>query len=400
MLEYIPITVIGCEIITYIRKIRRRKIVKRYLLLLSLSIGLFTYYCDKNPVVGVKDESYFGIYFLLNDTLKMKDVYDKKLDDLVLSSEPWLDEDDIRFYDWSSHCIYLKKDKTYFIPDWVKGERFNVFPAEWADKPFVVTANGKKCYLGYFSRVELSTQYWIVPMMEDIAANNLYPLDVIVIDWIWLYHDTPQNNQDVKNALINSGLYQGGISVTFDTTDAILNIENADTSTITYKFTITNDDEDDLYVIDPDKTGSGLFHRFTNGPVFKNLDTGKLYESRWKKTVKPAENWSSDWFTKLKSGQSIQRTVVLKGYPFFPTGEYIFEFKYSCPPSNMENEARELSEECYWLGVTRSNILVWNFKADDDSLLSKNCIVEKYTYSLDEYLLITPTQQEFESKRS
>jgi hypothetical protein len=366
---------------------------------------------NKNPISPPSSDYAFAIYFLQDENLKMNDVYNKDLRELKLSHVPWLCNQDIRFYDWSSHLIYLKEDKTHLIPGWQKGKRFNVFPVEWADKPFVVTANGKKCYLGYFSRVELSTQYWIAPMMEDIAANNLYPLDVVVIDWIWLYHDTPQNNQDVKNALINSGLYHGGISVTFDTTDAILNIENADTSTITYKFTITNNDEDNLYVLDPDKIGSGLFHRFTNGPVFKNLDTGKLYESRWKKTVKPAENWSPDWFTKLKSGQSIQRTVVLKGYPFFPTGEYIFEFKYSCPPSNMENEARELSEECYWLGVTRSNILVMVWEAENESLSRKNVTRQYFLknkphriYSvnsphINEYSHITPTQQQFELKR-
>ncbi len=367
----------------------------------------------KNPMSPETDNYAFAIYFLQNENLKMADVYESDLNKLKLASKPWLTENDIRFYDWSSHLIYLKEDKTHLIPGWQKGKRFNVFPVEWADKPFVVTANGKKCYLGYFSRAELSTQYWIAPMLEDIGANGMYPSDVVWIDWIWLYHNTPQNNQDVKNALINSGLYHGGISVTFDTTDAILNIENADTSTITYKFTITNNDEDDLYVIDPDKAGSGLFHRFTNGPVFKNLESGKLYESRWKTTVKPPspEYWSPGWFTKLKSGHSLQRTVILKGYPYFPTGEYIFEFKYSGPPTNMEKEARELSDGRYWLGPTRSNILVMVWEAENDSLSRKNVTKQYFLknklqriYSvssphINEYLHITPTQQQFELKR-
>jgi hypothetical protein len=362
--------------------------------------------CSKNDnPLGPEDNDGFAIYFLQNSDLKMKDVYDKDLSELRLSRTPWLSDTDMLFYDWSSHCIYLKKDKTDLIPGWEEGEKFNVFPEEWADKPFVVTASGQKCYLGYFSRAQLSTKYWIAPMVEDIGANSMYPSDVVWIDWIWLYHDTPQNNQTVKNALIYAGLYHGGINIHFDTTDAILNIENADTSTVTYKFTITNNAEDDLYVIDPDKTGSGLFHRFTNGPVFKNLEGGKLYESRWKKTVKPPspEYWSPDWFTELKSGQPIQRIVVLKGYPFFPPGEYIFEFKYSGPPF-IEKETRELPDGRYWLGPTRSNFLVMVWEAESVSVHRKEVakkIKPKRIYRvneryINEYLSITPTQQQFE----
>ena len=374
--------------------------MKIYIILSIFSL-LFFIGCTENNTV--ENDSYFAIYFLQDDTLKMEDVYNADLDDLQLLSEPWLNDKDIRFYDWSSHCIYLKKDKTCFIPGWQKGEKFNVFPEEWADKPFVVTANGKKCYLGYFSRVELSINMWIAPMIADIGFNNIYPQDVLFIYWGWLYHDYPQNNPDVENALISAGFYHRGLSVTFDTTDAntLRMVENADTSTISYKFKITNNDKDELYIIDSDKTGTDLFHWFTNGITFQNIATKKIYEPRWRKYVRPPslDYWSPDWFIKLESGQSIQRTVILKGYPHFPTGEYLFQFNYNGQTLGMEKEVREIENGRYWLGPTRSNILVWNFKADDDSLLSKNCIVEKYTYSLDEYLLITPTQQEFESKR-
>jgi hypothetical protein len=193
-----------------------------------------TFYSCSNPTEPDLDEHNFAIYFLSVDDLKMKDVFDKDLSKLKLSAVPWLCDEDIRFYDWSSHCIYLKNDKTYFIPGWKKGERFNVFPAEWGDKPFVVVADGKRCYLGYIESLLSPSQGWIAPAISGI--NGMYPLDVIYIDWMWLYHIYPQNNPNVKNALIKSGLYRGGISVTFDTTDTntLCMVENADTSTISY----------------------------------------------------------------------------------------------------------------------------------------------------------------------
>jgi len=378
-----------------------------YLLIGLVWISIFIVRCSRNPFSNSNSDHHFGIYFLADTTLKMKDVIENEinmnLEGIELQSEPWISEKDINFYDWSSHCIYLKKDKAHLIPGWSEENRYNVFPDEWADRPFMVKANGKKCYLGYFSRVELSKNMWIAPMLGDVGLNSMYPQDVIFIDWIWLYYDYPQNNSEVKNALLDAGLYHGGISITFDTTDTntLRMIENADTSTISYKFTITNQDKDNLYIIDPDKTGSDLFHWFTNGLTFQNIETKKIYEPRWRKHVSPAsyDYWSPDWFTKIKSGHSIQRTVILKGYPHFPTGEYLFEFRYNGQIRGMEKEVREIEDGRYWLGPTRSNILVWNFKATDDSLYVGQKTSEKYNNFLNEFLHITPTQQESESKR-
>ena len=264
----------------------------RMFLLIGIScLSIVLVRSSRNPFSNSNSDHHFGIYFLADTTLKMKDVIENEinmnLEGIELQSEPWISEKDIDFYDWSSHCIYLKKDKTYFIPGWINGERFNVFPAEWADRPFMVVANGKSCYLGYLSRVVLSMDMWIAPMVGDVGLNSMYPQDVLFIDWRWLYHDYPQNNPNVKNALIEAGLYHGGISVTFDTTDinTLCMIENTDTSTISYKFTITNNDKDDLYIIDPEKTGSDLFHWFNNGLTFQNIETKKIYEPRWRKVL-------------------------------------------------------------------------------------------------------------------
>ena len=142
-----------------------------------------------------------------------------------------------------------------------------------------------------------------------------------------------------------------------------------------------------------------MFHCFTNGLTFQNIETKKVYEPRWRKYVAPPslDYWSPDWFIKLESGHSIQRTVILKGYPNFPTGEYIFQFNYDCQTSGMEKEVRELADGRYWLGPTRSNILVWNFKATGDSLnkIVSQRIFEKHYQFMDEYLHVTATQKKF-----
>ncbi len=317
---------------------------------------------NKNPVSFGYGRSDFAIYFLADENLKMKDVYNKDMSELKLAPRPWLDADDIRFYDWSSHCIYLKKDKYSFIPGYQKGEQ-SLFPDEWANRPLVAVADGHKCYPAYFNSLLLSDYHF--PAIVDLAYNSAYPADILYIQWDWLYKDNPQDHETAKSALSRLGLFHGGISVTFDTTDVntIRVLNNSDISTISYKFTLTNNDIDDLYVPDPDKMGSGLFHHFTNGVVFKNIATYKTYMAS-QRTVDPIPSpdyWSPDWYTKMPSGTSLQRTVILKGYPHFSEGEYMFQFRYGGQIRGMEKEVREATDGRYWLGPTRSNILIFNY---------------------------------------
>ena len=76
----------------------------------------------------------------------------------------------------------------------------------------------------------------------------------------------------------------------------------------------------------------------------------------------------------------------------------------------MEKEVRELADVRYWLSSTRSNILVWNFKATEDSLNRKlvsiinlektsyQQIYDFYSAFIDKYLPVTPTPQQFKRR--
>ena len=349
----------------------RDEMKKFYWLLAATALLLCFCKGNKNPVSFGYGQSDFAIYFLADEKLKMKDVYDKDLSELELALRPWLDANDIRFYDWSSHCIYLKKDKSQFVPGWINGKMSNHFPIEWVDKPFIVIANGQKCYLGYFWRFLASTAVWRSPVLADIGFNSIYPQDVLFINWECCFHDSTQTKAVIKSALIDAGLFHAGISVSFDTADAttLQIIENADTSTIAYKITLTNNDNNDLLILDPDKTGSDLFHYFTNGPTFQNIETQQIYEPIWRKQVSlPSLNyWSPDWFSKIKKGQSLHRLVYLKGYGRFSTGEYLVQLKYNGQFCGMEKNVRETFDGRYWLGQAYSNMLVWDLSVGNSN---------------------------------
>ena len=85
----------------------------RTLIFIVMVILLWNCERNKNPISPDANDLAFAIYFLKDENLKIKDVFNKNINDLELASSPWLTDQDIRFYDWSSHCIYLKKEKEH-----------------------------------------------------------------------------------------------------------------------------------------------------------------------------------------------------------------------------------------------------------------------------------------------
>lgn len=346
-----------------------RKILNPYKLIFALSVLLLTFGCTfiNETIHG----SPFAIYFLKNDTLKMDDVLFEDIESLDLSPKPWLNSKDIEYYDGSSHCIYLKSNKTYLFPNW-ELDAHNRFPEEWTNKPFVIVSKKTRCCIGYFSN--MTSRICRAPVISDIINNIIYPQDVLFIDWPWSFRENPLDSGLLKEILQEAELFRGGIDIYFDTLSTVLSIENADTSLVEYTFTIINNDFEDLYILDPDKTGGEVFNFYNKGPVFLNLETRELYEPI--SIEKPEDSWTYDWYTKLESGQSIQRTVSINGYPYFPSGEYMFEFSYYSTIIDMEKEVRELDDGRIWLGPTRSNTLIMELSNIDSRTLIKSISIK------------------------
>jgi len=325
----------------------------------SIALSLIACKTDKNPIGYNLGEYKFAIHFLQDPSIKMDKAVSMNIGDLALEPQPWLSDEDIRYYDFSSHCIYLKDRKGNFFPNWSNDYYLYSYPDKsWWDKPFVVVAEGKQCYLGYLQHL-FTSNLWPNPSINESDIGG-YPEDIFFINWQYLYQDDLRDNVEVNKALLDGGIYRGGIDVRIDTTNFVRFIDNADTTTIEYTYTITNNDLDNLYVFDPDIMGSDLFHYFTNGPTFQNIETLKVYRARWRNNpvVEPYDYWTEDWFMSIKPGQAITKTVILKGYPYFPLNEeYIVQFRFPGLMFNAEKDRRETEEGRYWLGSTLSNVL-------------------------------------------
>ena len=304
--------------------------------------------CSKedNPVIPERVLEDFGIYFLKDTTITIQQVLSGNLSDFELASTPWISSNDIEFYDWSSHCIYLKKDKSNYFPSY---QTPYSIPSNWSNRPYIVVANKKPRYVNYF--MTLSSVWLINIPYTGLLEIRLYPEDVIASYLsAWMSFTDPRNNDSVKTALIKKGLYHSGLEVSFDTTNPI-KVINGDTTTVEYTLWFKNNDSDNLYFFDPDKIDTQMFHFWNNGPAIKS--SNYLYESN-KKITKNLTSWDSNWYTLLQSGESLKRTIRLKGYATIPNGSYSAQMLYACPEEIPKN-VRINSQGRFWLGRTLSN---------------------------------------------
>lgn len=329
----------------------------KYLILFITSILIIG--CSKdsnNPVTpSATEETKFGIYFLKDTTLKIKNLYMKDLSSFELQSNAWISDKDIEFYDWSSHLIYLKKDKSSFFP-FITGSLS--MSNDYAHRPFVFASKDKRFLAGYFLPVS-SFEMWPFADMLD-SDVGYYPNDIVHLEWPYFPASDKRENEELKTYLKSINLLHEGIKVTMD---SLFVVSNSDTATIRYAFTLKNMDSDNLYVLDPDKMGTELYHYFTNGIIFYNINYKKKYESLYKKTTAPTpyDSYESRWFTKLESGKTISRSLILKGYPHLPKGTYYLQVIF---PGliNISKQNRTLSDGRYWIGRTSSETMEFDIE--------------------------------------
>lgn len=181
-----------------------------------------------------------------------------------------------------------------------------------------------------------------------------FPKDVLHLTRHRASSEDVRADPRVRDALIRANLFHGGLSLELN---SVTVLQNAEVSTVQYHLTLRNDDRDALYVIDPDRMGSELFHYYTNGVLFARDNQPSIWSEH--KTVTPPnphDSWQPSWFTRIESDQFIQRTVTLHGYPSIPNGEYVCHLTYS-GPKKIERSQRNLSDGRYWIGEIESNAI-------------------------------------------
>jgi hypothetical protein len=212
---------------------------------------------------------------------------------------------DIELYDTSTNMLYFKQVRDEF--------------KDIEKNSFTFLDNGDLIYSGtfwpgYASSIPTGPFIFAPPSM---FANYALKID----NW---HGDNPDVRKDPRiiallkqHNLLHSGLTlsSGPIEITG--------------SQLTYIFTVTNEDKSDLMIIDPDKTGPGLFHYFTNGLYIRDMAQNEVFTSNIQHiSPDPWNSFETGWLSLLKSGESRQFKIDYSITEPLTPGEYTSVFTF------------------------------------------------------------------------
>jgi hypothetical protein len=212
---------------------------------------------------------------------------------------------DIELYDTSTHILYFKNVH----------DEFNSIETN----TFTFMADGESIYSGAFWPAYSSS----LPS-EPFISTAPSPFGNYALKVQKGFSDKPDIRNDPRLIAIlkDHNLLHSGLAISASS------IEITGTNLI-FRFTVTNHDQSDLLIIDPDKTGPNLFHYFTNGLYIHDMNHGEVFSSTIEhQTPVPWNSWKSEWLSELKTGESKQ--FIIK-YPIntpLNEGEYYATFSF------------------------------------------------------------------------
>jgi hypothetical protein len=162
--------------------------------LLLLLILLLVTACVFPPIFG---DSSIEFNFLENDSLARFNPTTQDIDSLVLQEEPWLTQDDIVFYDWSAHLMFLNKNRSEILSDYYPDSSL-----QWSmiEQPFAVSVNNSPVYLGFFKNFFTMTEYYSNPTITDFEFL-FYAEDVLTFTTDPSFNNDLLQNNTLKKAL-------------------------------------------------------------------------------------------------------------------------------------------------------------------------------------------------------
>jgi hypothetical protein len=297
-------------------------------------------------------------YLLKDEGLNFETARKMPLADLALQDKPWIASEDILRYDWSSHCIYLTKD----VP--IGWKRIDL-----RGTPFVVVAEGQRCYLGaLWSLISSFLPMGNVPMIHNVGMSG--QKDLVALDLMSAL-EKGQRRVDVRDdprvakALRRQGQFHAGLQCSLDK----VRVEyRQDTCSVVYTYTLRNVDEDDLYVLDPEKLDPAFFHDFQNGLRGRSTDDTATFGWPNPRTGDPQPTpWAKAdvaWFSQLKHGASMTRTVSMDQLPRIVPGKYECTFSFGSPNFGhgftgfISKAERQREDGRIWLGRIAANLTV------------------------------------------
>jgi hypothetical protein len=295
------------------------------------------------------------LYLLEDAKMDFETARTKPLVELVLRAKPWIAAEDIERYDWSTHYVYLKKPVAVPVP---AGHKFVLLRGT----PFVVVADGQRCYLGaLWTLLSSFSPLGSVPIVDTVG--NQFDRFAISLHTALRRGESPtdvRRDPRVMKALRSRGQYHAGLQVSLD---KVRVEQKGETSVLTYSYTLRNADEDALYVMDPERIHPAFFHDFQNGVSGQDVDDGVIF--RWPNPrhgdpqPTPWGKLDVAWLSRVNKGEQMTRTVSMDAMPRILPGKYECCFSLgSGGYSNVKKEQLQLPDGRLWLGRITATLTV------------------------------------------
>lgn len=214
---------------------------------------------------------------------------------------------DFELYDSSTHILYFKKNHPEFITE--KSSEFSIL------------ASGAVIYKGIFYEPYSSTLPYgaFIGSFLSIYQDYAFQIGFLKID---NQPEDNRNDQRIISAMEQHNLLHSGLTMQ-------MNSIEINGTRLALKFTVTNEDQTALLILDPDKMGTNLFHYFTNGLLIFDTSHVNAFSNNLEiEKPSPWNGWKTEWLSELKTGESKQFTLSYVMAAPLSKGKYdaLFEF--------------------------------------------------------------------------
>lgn len=253
---------------------------------------------------------------------------------IVSNNNVVLSHNDFEYYDYSSHLIYMKNNKS-FANDIEEIGRFTVY------------ADGVEIYSG--STLTRASSF--LPLGPVILTQpSSYGDYIIPIGFIQIFDSLgnviPDPREDVRiiEALQKYDQYHSGLNC------EINSVQYSSPNNVVIELQLNNNDSFDYYYLDPDKMGVNLFHYFTNGLYLRDFTNRNVFTHKIE-TIHPEpwDTWKIEWLSVIKSNETKIITLTYDSFENVTPGDYKATFSFP-GLSHINKEDIQQNNGNIWLG--------------------------------------------------
>lgn len=254
---------------------------------------------------------------------------------LVSGDQVVLNHEDIGYYDYRAHLLYLKFPMKF-------SEVFEVYGIS------AVYAGGEEIYNlslhpGYSSSRPQGPFIWTDP--------TFYPDFIIAIDKMWTYEQLLEGTADeredsrIVEALEKYGQFRNGLHC------EITSVTYTSPEDVEAQLELTNPDTENYYYLDPGKMEMGLFHYFTNGLTVWDKVSSQYVSSEIEHIQPdPWDSFDMEWMSLLEGGSSVSLTIAYDQFGELQPGTYSAFFTFPGMHYQVELENLDQQDGRIWMG--------------------------------------------------